>query len=135
MGVEVFLIANAINLVVAQRLIRRLCDKCKREIKNINSNIVESLGLDKIEGNPTFFEPVGCDQCRKGYSGRMGIHEVLSFTPEIRSIILDSSSELNEEAIKKSAIKNGMKTLRENALAAAIRGDTSLDEVIAVTMD
>ena len=136
MGIEPFLIANAINLVVAQRLIRTLCNSCKRVVKNMDVNIPLSLGFTREElAGAKFYEPVGCEECRNGYAGRMGIHEALPFTPEIKRIILDASTDLDEDACKDAAIKYGMSTLREAARKRALEGRTSLDEVASVTMD
>ena len=136
MGVEPFLITYAINLVVAQRLIRTLCENCKRPINNLDVKIPRFLGFSEQEiQNTTFFEPVGCEKCRNGYAGRAGIHEVLPFSKDIKQLILKSSNELNEDAIRNCAIKNGMATLRASARARVLQGITSLDEVAAVTIE
>jgi len=136
MGIEPFLIAYAINLVVAQRLVRKLCPHCKQKATELDPAISYSLDMDEATfRQATFYRPVGCDRCMNGYKGRMGIHEVLPFTSEIRSIILESSGELDENAIRESARKKGMKTLREAALVRAIQGTTSLQEVAAVTIE
>ena len=136
MGIEPFLIAYAINLVVAQRLMRKLCNICKRLMENIDPEYPLSLGFTKEEiKNATFYEPVGCPKCTHGYSGRLAIHEVLPFTQEIRHIIMHSAMDVDEDAIKESAIKNGMKTLRAAARQRALNGISSLDEVAAVTTD
>jgi len=136
MGIEPFLIAYSINLVVAQRLMRKLCDHCKRPIKDLDVSIPLSLGFTEEEiEQTTFYEPVGCDKCKNGYSGRMAIHEVMPFTPEIRHIILSSSDDLDEDAIRESAMKNGMKTLRAAARRKVMEGLSSLEEVAAVTVE
>ena len=136
MGIEPFLIAYSINLVVAQRLIRRLCNSCKRPIKKLDPKIPLSLGFSEEEiEKTTFYEPVGCKKCRNGYSGRAAIHEVMPFTPEIRHIILSSSTDLDEDAIRASAEKNGMKTLRAAARRKVMDGMSSLEEVASVTVE
>jgi type IV pilus assembly protein PilB len=94
------------------------------------------LGFTEAEiSQGTLYRAVGCPRCRNGYSGRVGIHEVLPFTPEIRRIILDASSELDEDAIRTCAMKNGMKTLRAAALRRALEGTTTIEEVAAVTIE
>ena len=136
MGIEPFLIAYAINLVVAQRLIRTLCPHCKKPIKNLDKNIPLSLGFKEEEiQKATFYQPAGCPRCNNGFSGRMAIHEALPFTAEIRRIILDSSKELDEEAIRESARRDGMATLRESARKRALQGIASLEEVASVTIE
>jgi len=136
MGVEPFLIAYAINLVVAQRLVRALCPECKRPRKNLDPQFPLSLGFTEAEiKNTTFYEPVGCTKCKGGYRGRVGIHEALPFTPEIRHLILNAADEVNEEAIRENAIRNGMLTLRASARRRVIEGISTLEEVGAVTTE
>ncbi|MAT38265.1 MAG: pilus assembly protein PilB [Ectothiorhodospiraceae bacterium] len=134
MGVETFLIAYAINLVVAQRLVRRLCTNCKKEIEEVDVVEAKALGFtdEEIE-NETFYEPVGCSKCNSGYKGRMGIHESLHFSPEVRKIIFDSGENIDEEKIRQTAISQGMLTLRASARERVKEGGTSFHEVAAVT--
>lgn len=136
MGVEPFLIANAVNLIMAQRLVRRLCSNCKREFKP-HPEILHGLGFtDEEIASNTFYEPVGCNKCNDtGYKGRMGIHEALFFSKEIKRMILDAGSEINEEEIKEQAIKQGMMTLRASGRERIKEGTTSIEEVIAITLD
>ncbi len=136
MGIEPFLIAYAINLVVAQRLMRTLCDKCKKPVENIDMAFANSIGFkDEELQNATIYEPVGCDSCRKGYSGRVAIHEVLPFTPDIRRIILEASGDLDDDKIRASAIKYGMVSLRAAARTRVLQGRACMDEVVAATME
>ncbi|HOT97288.1 MAG TPA: GspE/PulE family protein [bacterium] len=136
MGIESFLIAYAINLVVAQRLMRTLCKHCKQPLPAAEATAAVTLGFTEEEiRQTTFYRAVGCPRCRNGYLGRIGIHEVLPFTPEIRRIILDASSDLDEEAIRTCAMKNGMTTLRAAARRRAMEGVTTLEEVAAVTTE
>jgi len=136
MGIEPFLIAYAINLVVAQRLMRTLCKHCKKPIKKLDTNVALSLGFSKEEiAQASFYEPGGCEKCKNGYAGRVGIHEVLPFTPEIRHIILHAANEIDEDAIRESAIKNGMSTLRAAARRRALLGMASLEEVASATTE
>jgi type IV pilus assembly protein PilB len=136
MGIESFLIAYAINLVVAQRLMRTLCKFCKAPLTPAEASGAISLGFTEEEiRQATFYRAVGCPKCRNGYAGRIGIHEVLPFTPEIRHIILEASTDLDEDAIRTCAMKNGMTTLRAAARRRAIEGMTTLEEVAAVTTE
>lgn len=136
MDIEPFLIANAINIVVAQRLVRTLCPKCKKEIKNINENIPKSIGFTDDEINNTvFYEAVGCDECNRGYKGRAAIHEALLFTKEIKEIILDSRENINEKTILEEAVKNGMLTLRMSGIERIKQGLTTCEEIAFVTTE
>jgi type IV pilus assembly protein PilB len=137
MGIEPFLIAYAINLIVAQRLVRRLCPDCKKRTANFNEGMMKAAGLDIAEWrNFVVYEPVGCEKCGKtGYKGRLAIHEALYFTREIREIIVKSGIEVDEESIRKQARKDGMLNLREAGLEKVKLGLTSIEEVIAATSE
>lgn len=137
MGVEPFLIAYAINIIVAQRLIRKLCDHCKRKITVNKETVVIAAGLNPEEYMKyDLFEPAGCDKCNNtGFKGRMAIHEALYFTKEIREIIVGSGEDVNEEAIRQQARKDGTHSLRESGFEKAKLGLTSIPEVIAATME
>lgn len=136
MDIEPFLIANAINIVVAQRLIRTICPKCKKEIKNINKNIPMAIGFTEEEiDNTTFYEPVGCDECHRGYKGRAAIHEALLFTKEIKKIIFDARENIDEEAIRQQGLKHGMLTLRMSGRERIKQGSTTCEEVAFATAE
>ncbi len=137
MGIEPFLIAYAINLIVAQRLIRKLCPDCKKKVANFDEEFMNSLGLNIAEWrNYIIYEPRGCDKCNKtGYKGRLAIHEALYFTKEIRQIIVRSGVEVDEEKIRIQAKKDGSLNLREAGFEKVKLGLTSLEEVIAGTTD
>ena len=136
MGIEPFLIAYSINIIVAQRLIRKLCERCKSPISEPDAPLLRKLGMAEEEIRSTkFFQPIGCSECIKGYKGRTAIHEALYFTKEIRQLILDAGSSVNEEAVRQLALKNGMRTLRMNALELLKRGITTIQEVASVTAD
>jgi type IV pilus assembly protein PilB len=136
MGVEPFLIANAVNLIMAQRLLRRLCGSCKRQY-DPHPEMLRGIGFSEEEiGTGTFYEPVGCEKCNNtGYKGRAAIHEALYFSKDIRRAILDSGGDIDEETIKTMAIKNGMLTLRASGRERIKEGITSLEEVIAITLE
>lgn len=137
MGIEPFLIAYAINIVVAQRLVRTLCTLCKRPATDIDRDafIRFEFTEDELERH-TFFEAVGCEKCGgTGYKGRAAIFEALPFTKDIRRIIMTSGEEINEEAIREAAIKDGMLTLRAAGRERMKQGITTLEEVAATTME
>lgn len=136
MGIEPFLIAYSVNIIVAQRLVRKLCSKCKAKVKELDVPALKKLGLSEEEiHSTTFYRPVGCIDCLKGYKGRVAIHETLYFTKEIRQMILEAGSSINEEAIRQAGIRNGMLTLRDRALALLKQGVTSFDEVMSATTE
>lgn len=133
MGVEPFLLCSSVIAIVAQRLIRRLCPKCK-ESYTLSKEGVEQFHVDKLmpEHNMIFFRPKGCDKCfNSGYKGRVGITETLVLTSQVRELILAQASEAE---IKNSARLQGMKTMREDAVLKACRGFTSLEEVVRLTV-
>jgi len=131
MGVESYLINASLICVVAQRLVRKICSYCK-EGYPIKKEIIDSLKLN-LEGikKLMFFRGKGCPSCfNLGYSGRIGIAEILLLTPAIRELILNRGQ---EHIIKQKARLEGMKTLREEGLRAALEGITTLEEVLRVT--
>lgn len=136
MGVEPFLIANAVNLVMAQRLIRRLCKNCKEEFTP-HPEVAKGLGFtDEEIDSTTFYKPVGCDVCSgSGYKGRSAIHEALFFSKEIKQMILDAGGDIDEGAIKEMAVSQGMLTLRGSGRERIKEGITSIEEIIASTID
>ncbi|MBI5020282.1 MAG: Flp pilus assembly complex ATPase component TadA [Ignavibacteriales bacterium] len=136
MGIEPFLLAYSINIIVAQRLLRKLCPRCKAVDTEIPHITLERLGFTEEEiPNTKVYRPVGCLYCLKGYKGRTAIHEVLYFTKEIRQLILESGSSINEEALRQLAIKQGMQTLRQSGIELLRQGITTMEEVATTTMD
>lgn len=136
MGVEPFLIANAINIVVAQRLVRTLCPECKRPMKKVESHKLVALNFTKEEmESVTFYEAVGCTKCYSGYKGRTAIHEALYFTNEIRNIILQSAENINENLLFEAGKRNGMLTLRESGKERIKEGVTTCEEILCATID
>jgi len=129
MGVEPFLISSSVILVAAQRLVRKICDDCKESYK-MDAGTAKRLGMDT--GKLTFYRGKGCKKCMNtGYKGRVGLAEVMPMTPRVKELI---SSAAQEHQIKDAARKEGMKTLRENGLAKAQRGITTIEEVLRVTV-
>lgn len=136
MGIETFLIAYAINIVIAQRLVRKLCSECKKPIENLDPAIPLGLGFTEKEvKETTFYEPAGCDKCNNGYKGRAAIHEALYFSKEIRRKIFSSAHDINEEEIKDLAVSQGMLTLRAACRERVKQGLTSMSELIHVTAE
>jgi type IV pilus assembly protein PilB len=137
MGVEPFLIAYAINIIVAQRLVRKLCDHCKKRVTEFDEVEMAAIKLNIEEWkNYEIYEEVGCDKCNNtGFKGRIAVHEALYFTKEIREIIVRSGIEVDEEKIRTQARKDGTLNLRENGLEKAKQGLTSIQEVIRGTME
>lgn len=135
MGIEPFLIAYAINLVVAQRLIRRLCPHCKRKVEQVDLNEALTVGFTEEEiMTTTFYEPVGCPNCHGGFKGRLAIHESLFFSSAVRKAIFESGDEINEELIRTIAVSEGMLTLRGSARERVKDGTSCISEVVAATM-
>ena len=136
MGVEPFLIAYSVNIIMAQRLVRRLCKECRVPSGQEDADFALSIGFTKEELEKiTIYKPVGCNQCRNGYKGRAAIMEALYFTPRIREIIIESGVEINEKAISEEAVKNGMLTLRASGRARIEEGLTSVEEIAAITVE
>lgn len=132
MGVEPFLISASLIAIVAQRLIRKLCPKCKESYKP-NKTLLAKLGLNEdIVGDTSFYKPKGCDKCMdSGYSGRLGICEILTMNLSIRDMILKRA---RESELKQAARESGLRTLREDGLEKVMQGITSLEEVVRVTV-
>jgi type IV pilus assembly protein PilB len=136
MGIEPFLIAYSINVVLAQRLVRKLCVRCKGVDPDPDRETLAKLGMSKEEiATVEYYQPVGCGHCIKGYKGRIAIYEALYFTKEIRQQILRSGEMIDEESIRQSALKHGMHTLRMAGVDLIRNGITTLEEIAAVTID
>jgi len=133
MGIEPFMLASSLLLTQAQRLFRRLCPVCKKEI-NIPLEILKKNRVDPEKLNQTqFYKPAGCPKCNGvGYKGRGGIMEILLIDDVIRRAVLETSE---ADQIKKIAIKNGMRTLREAGLSRIREGLTTIEEIMRVTSE
>ncbi len=131
MGIEPFLVASSTNLILAQRLLRRICSHCKEEVK-LHPEILRELGLtDEDCNNNVFYEGKGCIECNNtGYKGRQGAFEVMPVTPAIRDLILDRAP---TSVILTQARTDGMLTLREDALMKLKKGLTTAEEVLKET--
>ena len=132
MGVEPFLISSSVILVAAQRLVRRICEKCREPVE-MPASVLKRAGLkvEKEDGTITIYHGRGCKSCNgAGLSGRMSLLEVLSIDDEVRELII---GEANAARIKSLAMEKGMKTLRMVGLDGVMKGQTTLDEVLRVT--
>ncbi len=131
MGVEPFLVGSALDCIVAQRLARKLCERCKQEF-HVEADKLEGLGWDveELVVPDHFYRSVGCHLCGKtGYAGRFAVHEVLNVNEEIERMIVEHA---HADEIRKAAMADGMLTLRHAGLMGAAAGLTSLDEVLRV---
>jgi len=130
MGVEPFLVAGTVEAVMAQRLLRRLCPVCKRPYHPTKTDLPSDFPWD-LAGDAQLYEKVGCRECRHvGYTGRMGIYELLVANDEVRELAQNRASSWD---IRKAAVAHGMRTLRMDAWDKVIAGHTSIDEVLRVT--
>jgi type II secretory ATPase GspE/PulE/Tfp pilus assembly ATPase PilB-like protein len=133
MGVEPYLIDSSLICVLAQRLVRKICNSCKEEY-SLKKEILDSLRINfsaLTSKEARFFKGKGCPQCLNlGYSGRVGIAELLILTPRVRELILERAQ---EHIIKAQARSEGMVTLRESGLDLVFKGVTSIEEVLRVT--
>jgi type IV pilus assembly protein PilB len=150
MGIPAFLLPASINAIIAQRLIRKLCQKCKKPVamqnldphmkarveralkRTAKNELISRISADILQ-KPTFYEPVGCAECDNiGYRGRVGIYEILEITPNVKKMIIDGAS---ATMINDVAITDGMISLEQDGLIKALNGRTSLEEVYAAAKE
>ncbi|PJK12954.1 type IV-A pilus assembly ATPase PilB [Lysobacteraceae bacterium NML120232] len=133
MGIAPYNITSSVTLVIAQRLARRLCPKCKK-LAHLPENalLAEGFSQEDIDAGLKIYEPVGCSECSDGYKGRTGIYQVMPMTEEIQSIILEGGNALQ---IAEAAQRSGVRDLRQSALLKVKQGITSLTEINRVTKD
>jgi type IV pilus assembly protein PilB len=144
MGVPPFLMTATINTIIAQRLVRQLCQNCKKPMASLDeaTKVTVQKALDRLSpaekaeadqgllAGLQFYEPVGCDQCdHMGYHGRVGLYEVLQMTNELRHQIIQRKPSVE---LEEAAIKGGMTTLEQSGLLKALQGLTTLSEVYRV---
>jgi type IV pilus assembly protein PilB len=132
LGLEPFLITATMEGIVAQRLVRKICLNCKTEYQPTEEMLMELELTHEQVGGKKFYYGKGCDQCNNtGYRGRTGIYEIMPFNDEIRDLIMNSAS---TAVLREASKRAGMKTLRENGLAAIYDGITTIDEVARETI-
>jgi type IV pilus assembly protein PilB len=131
MGIEPFLIASSVVLIMAQRLARRICSECKQQVEVPEKTLIDIGLAPKQASEVTCYQGVGCSTCSDtGYKGRVGLYEVMPIDDQIRELILEGGSAAE---IKEVAVANGMQTLRMAALNKLVEGATTVDEVLRVT--
>jgi type IV pilus assembly protein PilB len=130
-GLEPFNVASAVNLVTAQRLVRRICGSCKAEV-TYEEDILETAEIPEDElKEMKFFRGEGCDQCDgTGYRGRQGLYEVMAIDPKLRRMIMHGEG---ADAMKQQAVEDGMLTLRQDGLIKIKKGITTLEEILKET--
>ena len=135
MGIEPFLVSSATNLILAQRLVRKICQECKEPVTITPESFVK-LGVQKEEYEQykdiTFYKGKGCDICNNtGYKGRLALYEVMPISEPIKELILQGASAMD---IKREAIRQGLQTLRRSGISKLLGGVTSLEEVLKTTV-
>ena len=142
MGIAPFLVSSTINLIIAQRLVRKICDKCKQKIKadaktttlikkQISKEIVAKFKLDSP--GTSFFQGKGCAECQStGYSGRVGIFEILEMNDEMKELIM---SKANAASLQQKAVEQGMVTMIERGIAKVLEGLTTIEEILRVAKE
>jgi type IV pilus assembly protein PilB len=132
LGLEPYLVTATLEAIVAQRLVRTICPRCKEEFTPTEDALMElSLQPEDMSGR-TFYHGLGCEYCRgTGYSGRMAIYEIMVLDDTLRDLIMKRSS---TNAIREAARKRGMRTLRESGLLAIFDGQTTIEEVASQTI-
>lgn len=131
MGVEPFLLAYSINIIIAQRLVRKLCDKCKKPLTEEIYPAALELGITMEDlQSGKIFMPVGCQYCTDGFRGRINIAEALYFYPEVRAELIRSSTDIDEDRIREIAEKHGMLSMRQSGIQRIRAGQTSITEVL-----
>ena len=133
MGVPAFNVASTVDLIIAQRLARRLCAHCAEPAHDIPHETLLNEGFtEELLADANIMRPVGCDQCLHGYKGRVGIYEVVRITPTIARIIMEEGNSLQ---IAEQAQKEGFPDLRQSALRKVAAGLISLEEANRITVD
>jgi type II secretory ATPase GspE/PulE/Tfp pilus assembly ATPase PilB-like protein len=131
MGMKPFLVASSVQAIMAQRLVRTICPKCKEPFHPHLAGLKEVKFLKKDLSKTTFYHGKGCTECKHtGYKGRIGIFELLVLNDTIREMILERRSSAQ---IKEKAVAMGMRTLRQDGLLKAMQGSTTIREVARVT--
>ncbi|WAG79965.1 type IV-A pilus assembly ATPase PilB [Metapseudomonas furukawaii] len=132
MGVPAFNIATSVNLIIAQRLARKLCVHCRKEHEVPRETLIKEGFPEARIGTFKLYSPVGCENCNQGYKGRVGIYEVVKITPALQQLIMEEGNSIQ---IAQQARRDGFNDLRTSGLVKAMNGITSLEEVNRVTKD
>ncbi len=133
MKAEPYLVASTVNIAIGQRLVRKICDDCKKQHTLSDAefkSLIGTVSSDILGSNRKFYKGEGCDKCNmSGYKGRVGIYEVMLIDEDIRQCIL---KKVSADDLKKVAIKNGMTTMIEDGFAKATSGMTTIEEILRV---
>ena len=137
MNVEPFLVASTVNLIIAQRLLRKICDACKISVTMTQKDLAKHLPQEAIHAHfgtnasVTLYQGKGCKMCHNtGYLGRLGVFEVLEVSKDIRRLIAEKA---DSDSITKQAVTEGMETMLDDGLDKVLKGMTTIEEVIRVT--
>ena len=131
-GIAPFLVGSCLNLVMAQRLVRKLCDKCKEQYEPTTDELA-LIGLKSKDVKGSLYKSKGCADCRNtGYRGRTAIFEMIPMAKELRKLVFENA---NEDEIRQAAIKNGMVTLRDAGNERVLDGTTSIEEILRSTVE
>ena len=131
-GIAPFLVGSCLNLVMAQRLVRRLCAKCKEEYTPTKEEL-DFIGLDSGRVKEDLWRAKGCAECRNtGYRGRTAIFEMIPMSRNLRSLVYDNA---NEDEIREAALRNGMTALREAGIKRVLDGTTTIEEILRSTVE
>jgi type IV pilus assembly protein PilB len=133
MGIEPFLVSSSVILILAQRLVRKICENCKEE-HNVSETALLKIGFpsDKIK-DVKFYMGTGCPDCNKtGYKGRIALYEVMPVKDELKELILQGASSTE---IKREAVRLGMSTLRQSGIKKVMDGVTTIEEILRVTFE
>ncbi|MGH8580620.1 MAG: ATPase, T2SS/T4P/T4SS family, partial [Gammaproteobacteria bacterium] len=133
MGIQPFAIATTVNIIIAQRLARRLCGHCKRPLDMPKDGLIqEGFSEHDVEQGFTVYEAAGCDQCNNGYKGRVGLYQVMPISDPMRRLIMEGT---NAVALADQAEKEGIPDIRQSALKKVKDGITSMKEINRVTLE
>ncbi|MDH5541426.1 MAG: type IV-A pilus assembly ATPase PilB [Nitrospinota bacterium] len=131
-GIPGFMISSSLVMVVAQRLLRKMCPECKEEVNKYSPQQLLDMGFHKEElASLKIYQGTGCPKCNGGYKGRLGCFEIMEVNEELKTAI---TAQVPEDQLRKIAIKEGMKTLRRDGLDKVAEGITTIDEVLAKTV-
>ena len=132
MGVEPFLVATSVNLICAQRLVRRICQDCKEPLEVPQQALLDAGLTPEEAAGAVIYHGKGCAKCNKGgYKGRVGLYEVMEVSDDLRELILVGASAVE---LKKKALEQGMISLRRSGLMKVMLGQTTLEEVLRETV-
>ena len=134
MGIEPFAIATSVNLIIAQRLARRLCSHCSAVDEDIPKEglLAEGFSEEEVESGLTVYKAVGCDQCNDGYKGRVGLYQVMPISDETKRLIMEGRNAMD---LADQARREGIRDIRQSALIKVKNGITSIEEINRVTLE